>query len=635
MTSRKSAMKAPAEQLPLPPSDWRNGLRVLFLSTAFALTLAGLTGCQPAEDPMLALMDVDLMKTRIDDLGKTVNLVSSERRFEQREFEDSVSSGLNRWNSYSQDKLSELEWSLDSFAQPMVEQYDSLPAVGQLGELNFANTDAWYLQQSYWLRTVATRVTESDDVVPFELYSLAAGIDIPQDAESPVQEIVGALHSDLDKSQTETLAKSLKVFDWIVRNIQLLPVADGSDSEDQALNDSDAGPAAAGIKGLGYQRYPWQTLLYGRGDYVERASLFVLMLRQLEIESAVLAVSKSDQADASDEPSPTPWVVAVKVGSELYLFDTRLGLPVPAKEAGQIATLSDVRADASLLKSLDLSVEESLDDETEYWVVADDVKKLVALIYVAPEEVSKRMAALETRLVGDERLLLVGKPAQTAAEFKFDNVEPQPWGVGFQSHQYRQAVRDALTRSSFDDELASRMRWHYSDESYIDAFTRYRTSRARFFAGSFDLQDQGYNAIESFQHLMYRDELIDELGADRKLQRSLGILQSDGQSASEYQAHLSSVQSQMRLVRRDAGFFLAQTHFDNGSISTAANWLERLRLKEDAKRWSDGIEYLLGRASEGRTDYRSATEIYRESEGPQKHGNLIRARQLQQLIDQL
>ena len=91
----------------------------------------------------------------------------------------------------------------------------------------------------------------------------------------------------------------------------------------------------------------------------------------------------------------------------------------------------------------------------------------------------------------------------------------------------------------------------------------------------------------------------------------------------------------MRLVRRDAGFFLAQTHFDNGSISTAANWLERLRLKKDAARWAEGIEYLLGRASEGRTDYRSAIEVYRESEGVQKHGNLIRARLVQQLIDQL
>ena len=633
MTSRKSDMKPAAEQLTPRRNEWLSCLRGIFFSTAMAVALVGLTGCQPAEDPMLALMDVDLMKTRVDDLSRTVNLVSSERRFDQREFEGNVSSGLNRWTSYSQDQLSELDWTLDPFAQPLVDKYGKVAAVEQLDEFDFANTDAWYLQQAYWLRTVANRVIESEDLAPFELYRLAAGSDVSEDADASVEKVIGALHGSLDEAQVKTLTNSVKVFDWIVRNVQLLPAADAEDSEDKALNDSDAGPAAAGIKGLGYQRYPWQTLLYGRGDYVERASLFVLMLRQVEIQATVLAVAAGD--DASDNASPTPWVVAVKVGTELYLFDTRMGLPIPSKKPGQIATLSDVRSDTSLLKSLDLSVKESLDDDTEYWVAEDDIKQLVALVYVSPEEISKRMAALEARLIGDDRLLLVGKPSENAAEFKSENVTPQPWAIGFQTHQFRQAVRDAIARSSFDDELASRLSWHFKDESYIDQFTRYRTSRARFFSGTFDLQDRGYNAIESFQHLMYRDELIDELGADQKFQRQLGILKTEGQSAGEYQAKLASVQSQMRLVRRDAGFFLAQTHFDNGSISTAANWLERLRLKKDAARWAEGIEYLLGRASEGRTDYRSAIEVYRESEGVQKHGNLIRARLVQQLIDQL
>ena len=231
--------------------------------------------------------------------------------------------------------------------------------------------------------------------------------------------------------------------------------------------------------------------------------------------------------------------------------------------------------------------------------------------------------------------MLVGKPGKSAERFTVKGVEPKPWGIAFQTSQFRHAVRDAIARSSFDDELSERIRWHYTDEAYIDQFTRYRTSRARFFAGIFDLQEVGYNAIESFQHLMYRDEMIDELGTNRKLQRQLGILKSSDQSAGEYQANLAGVQSQMRLVRRDAGFFLAQSHFDNGSISTAANWLERLRSKEDAERWADGIEYLLGRALEGRRDYLTAIEVYGESEGPQSHGNLIRARLLKQQIAKL
>jgi hypothetical protein len=629
MTSRKSDMKA--FEYPSPRSNRnQSGLQGI-LAFGFVVTmLFGSLGCQPAEDPMLALMDVDLMKTRIDDLSKTVNLVSSQRRFDQREFEDKVSSGLNRWTSYSQEQLDDFEWSIDSFAQPLVDQYSSLAVAEQISEMSFANTDAWYLQQSYWMGEVARRAIESTDVVPFELYRMASGVEPSEDSESPVQEIVGALHEGLDANQLKTLTESLQVFDWVVRNIQLLPSSDDGEADALPLNDSDAGPAAAGLPGLGYQRYPWQTLLYGRGDYVERANLVVLMLRQLDIDSTVLAVPATD-VDAL----PTPWVVAVKAGSELYLFDTRLGLPVPGKKPGQIATLEDVRSDSSLLKSLDLTVKESLDDDTDYWVRPSDITDLVALMYLSPESISRRMAVLESKLIGDDRLLLVAKPSRLAERFKAKGVTPEPWNVGFQTAQYRQAVRDAIARSSFDDELADRINWYYSDEAYIDQFTRYRTSRARFFAGNFDLQERKYNAIESFQHLMYRDELIDELGSNRKLQRQLGILKKSGQSASEYQSQLSGVQSQMRLVRRDAGFFLAQSHFDNGSISTAANWLERLLPKEDAKRWKEGIEYLLGRALEGRRDYLNAIDVYRESESAQTHGNLIRARMLKQQTDKL
>jgi hypothetical protein len=422
-----------------------------------------------------------------------------------------------------------------------------------------------------------------------------------------------------------------------VRNVQLLPAIepDAGTIDSQRLNDSSE-PAAAGVRGTGYTRYAWQMLLFGRGDYVDRAKLFVLMLEQLGLDAAVLAARVEDGGEAASDEAQ-PWAVAVSVGDQLYLFDTRLGLPVPGSKPGQIATLSDVRADSKLLTSLDLTTKESLADETDYWMRPEQLKQLVALVYVSPEGLSRRMAALEARLTGEDRLLLVQDPSSVVAAFESSGVECLPWNLALRTHQFRSAVREAVAKSSFDDELAQRVDWYFREEAYIDQYTRYRTSRARFIRGRFDISDEarGFNAIESFQHLMYRDEVIDELSSNRKLQRQLGILQGGDQSAAEYQQRLSSIQSQMRMVRRDAGFFLAQSHFDNGSVSTAGNWLERLRSKEDAKRWSDGIEYLLGRALEGRRDYLKAIEVYRESETAQTHGNLIRARLLQAQVDSL
>ena len=43
-------------------------------------------GCTPPSDPLIDMMDADLKKTRIDDLSRTMDFISSEIRFSQKEF---------------------------------------------------------------------------------------------------------------------------------------------------------------------------------------------------------------------------------------------------------------------------------------------------------------------------------------------------------------------------------------------------------------------------------------------------------------------------------------------------------------------------------------------------------------------
>lgn len=52
-----------------------------FLSFALLVTVLISCGCQPPRDPMLDLLDVDLTKTKLDDLNRTMALVDSEIRF--------------------------------------------------------------------------------------------------------------------------------------------------------------------------------------------------------------------------------------------------------------------------------------------------------------------------------------------------------------------------------------------------------------------------------------------------------------------------------------------------------------------------------------------------------------------------
>ena len=117
-------------------------------------------GCS-REDSFVDYVPTDIAKSKVDDLSRSINFVKSEVRFEQAEFIDGVTNGLNRWVSYSKEYLADTSWNADATFAPLVEQYSELPVSERLGELNFLNTDSYYLQQSYWISLVSNRMTAS------------------------------------------------------------------------------------------------------------------------------------------------------------------------------------------------------------------------------------------------------------------------------------------------------------------------------------------------------------------------------------------------------------------------------------------------------------------------------------------
>ena len=591
--------------------------------------LAFFSGCEVPEDPMIGLLETNSTDSRVNDLSRTMDFVFSERQFDMREFTDKVSIGLNRWGTYSDETLKDIPWEMDAAVQSLFDEHESLPILQRNAELSFINTDTNFLQETVWLSQIAKRVRENSQPRQLELLRLAAG-DFKAEAkdDSPVETMVAKLHPDLDEKQARDLASAISLFDWVTRNIQLENAFDDSEgsADEFRLNDAESLPAA-GVPGLGYTQYLWQTLVYARGDYVERAKLFLALCEQSGLEAVMFAVPGED--------SDKLWAVGVVIGDDYYLFDSKLGLPIPGKKTGTVATLAQVRADASLLTSLDLSVEESIADETDYWVKSEETKNLKALMYFAPEAVSRRMKALETSLVGDQRLALTNLPSERIKSLpKTDGVKPSPWSISLDTHEFRQTVRESIPKANTDDKLRDRLAWHFVNEDYIDNFPIYRTARARFFKGKFETaaDDNSRDSVQSFRFLMYTNELIDNLGANREMQVLHGIRKGD--SLAEFQRRLLSVQERMRLVRRDAGLFLTQAQFDNDNVSTTSNWIPKLMDREETERWDGAMNYLYGRALESQHDYDRAIEFYKK-DGPQVHGNLIRARNLKGLIETL
>ena len=619
-------------------------------SLVVSLTLSA--GCT-RDETFVDYVPTDIAKSKVDDLSRSINFVKSEVRFEQSEFINGVTNGLNRWASYSKEKLVDSSWEADSSLEPLVQQYSELSVAERLSELNFLNTDPYYLQQSYWISLVCERMAASQRYQPFELYRLAADDMNVSESDKPLDAIFKQLNGLGSDDDARTLAESAKIFDWVCRTISLESDAaiDESEIDDVALNPDKEG-AAAGVPGLGYQRYPWQTMLYGRGDYVERAKLMMLMLRYLEIDSVMIATGD----DAK------PWAVAVNIGDEYYLFDTKLGLPIPGEKIGSIATLAMVQKNPKLLTSLDLSTDESLADNTKYWLRPDDLKSLTGLLYASPDSASKRMKALQGDLDVEQRKMTAKATSQSDSDDtqaaptssnrmlvsygleqvkdglpKIDGVEFKPWDIAFKTHQYRSAIRTAVERGSSEDN--EKLGWFYRTESYVNGFRPYRTARGRFFKGKFQVVEdkRSLNALQGWKKLMYSDDDIGNLSTDSDLQRIHGIRQ-DNQDSKAFTNTLTSVQSQMRLIRVDAKLFMAQCLFDNSNEGGIRGWLNDLKANstddpdDDNGRWNDAVNYLLARSFESQKLYDEAIEAYQQEGLNQSHGNILRSRFLKQLI---
>ena len=603
----------------------RQALAISTLAFAFLISVSG---CERPDDPMLKILSSTASQTRVDDLTRTMDYLFSETQYDQTEFNNGVSAGLNRWSNYSAQQFDKTEWKADATLTELFESYKSIPVVERFEGSSFLASDAQYLQAIAWLDMIANRVKENPYLGQYELYRLMADDFQAGDEEAPVDAVFAKLNPDLDAGQAKQLSLAVQLFDWVTRNIQLEEAPSYSEDEIEELRLMEADSlSASGLAEPGAKRDAWQLLMFARGDHIEKGKLFMMLCHQMGLPAVMFATGEDQK----------PWAVGVLIGDEYYLFDPRMGLPIPGEDSTNIATLSDVLAKPELLSKLNLSVKESLADDTKYWVTESDLENVVGLVYWSPVSASERVATLEYSLAQDQRLLMVQRADETIAKLpKLENIEYKPWDISLKTAQFRKIIAASMPKAVTDDAMAEKLRWYFGEEGYIMLFTNYRTSRARFIKGKFErpleFRPLGFrDAIESFAMLMYEDEIIDSLESDSDLQSMIGIRRS-GVTPAELANDIASRQSQMRLVRRDAGLFMCQSHFDNGSISTTANWVPKLLEEFDVERWEGALKYLNARALEARHQYDEAIEQLKD-EGPQQHGNLIRARLLKEQIE--
>lgn len=135
---------------------------------------------------------------------------------------------------------------------------------------------------------------------------------------------------------------------------------------------------------------PQYALRRSSGSVLERAAVFLGLLDQLGVPGCLLA------QPGSTPEKPVPWACGVVVGRDIYLFDPRLGLPLPGPDGKAIATLAAARAKPEVLAQL------TADESHRYDVSAEQARKAEVYLACPLSALAPRMRYVEAVLQDQE-----------------------------------------------------------------------------------------------------------------------------------------------------------------------------------------------------------------------------------------
>lgn len=486
---------------------------------------------------------------------------------------------------------------------PRIEQLPAdLRGIAPLRELDkrqFTVDDVRYLREASWARSISKWVAARPDDPEFATW-------------------LKQLEADRGEAHAYELSLAERLFDWTVRNIQLdaLPPFPGEAAGPEA-SAANAAPGAApwqqATPGPGYTAHPWQTLLYGRGDAWQRARVFILLCRQQQIDAVMLAFD-----DPKSKPRPQPWLPAVSIDDQLYLFDTQLGLAIRGPGEIGIATLAQVLQNPGLLRTLDVV------GDVSYAAADADLTQLVALLDASPEALSYRIQAFQQESATGEPLF-VSVPVDELAQRLQRHAgitAIQLWHTPFQTWVYRDARQ---RRSREDPEIKRQLMF---DEMIFDSMHPLVQGRVQYFRGNFEKTTEREGAKGYFVEARIPDVQIKQIETSPEIQAGLGIVRGR-ENDLEWQFRLQMTKVLVIGVKHTATYWLGITHYDTGRFETAIDWLQQRTLETpDENQWKPGARYNLSRTYEAMGDLETARKTLLRDDSPQRHGNLLRARYL-------
>lgn len=378
----------------------------------------------------------------------------------------------------------------------------------------------------------------------------------------------------------DDLSRATALFDWTVRNIQLEA-------------DDNASP-----------HRPWQALLYGRGTAEQRAWVFALLCRQQGLDVVILALSPAAHVEEKSGSTPATsakfWLPALVAEGQLYLFDTRLGIPLPGPGAKGVATLEQVRKDDALLRQLDL-------EGAAYPVTADAIKSVEIDLVADPFSLTRRANQVEANLAGEDRLVLSARSSELAARLK---TVPGIGAVRLWDYPF-QTLLDQLSLGK-----SARHREALEFEPFAMRPALWKARTRHFQGRRLEVNAAGGNALA---------DVVDDHQEAARLYMSKSVRPTEKEIAGLASENEQRVDSMAKL---NAAYFIGLLSFDDGKYAVAANWLGRPELAAPGSPWVFGAALNLARALEAQANFDEAAAILQRDTSPQQQGNKLRAKAL-------
>ncbi len=573
----------------------------MLLAGSTLLVTMTLAGCDSRPPSGSGRLTTPLTASQRSSIDTAMDYVSRLEDFEPRQGMMQVAYQLNRWLESASDSDS---WEPSPLLDDLPSALRGLPPLSRLDKREITLDDVYYLREASWMQSISQWISEMEQLPENDGW-------------------LEALERARGEPHSHEVGLAMRLFDWTIQNIQLNPLLDFPQSEGAPPGiDPVYWPLYQARPGPGYRTWPWQTLLFGRGDAWQRARVFAGLARQQQIDVVVLAVQPSDSSDR-----PRPWLTAALIDDQLYLFDTQLGLPIPGPEPGSIATLEQVRQTPKLLRNLDVRAPHKV---LVYPMQADELDRLVVLLDAGPEAFSYRMHRIESHPTSSPPLVLGVQPERLISRLAACGLQRvQLWHTPLETWIYRNTLN---RRAEEDPELMMDL---MLEEWIFEGDMPLARGRELHLRGRFDQENGRDGAKAQYLRARVPDAKIAQIGKSPKIRQELGIVRGR-QNDLQWEVYLQSTEQVLIRAKQNASLWLGLIHFATGRLDDARDWFQIrcLDAHEDGP-WTPLARYNLARLYERNNDLAAARDLYllTARDSPQEHGNLLRARLLRQRME--